>query len=166
MKKLVCVLCLFSLIMLTACDPSIYKVEEYNLEGVISVELIEYDNPNQKQFASWVPNHFSNLLPFELDKARVLQTLDNAALPEFISAFNECEILHTYYAYNSPKDMCIRLNCDDGRFLIVWANYNCDSYAGYIGEYLADGSVYSFWGCFCSLDDYVQLVNNYFNYII
>jgi hypothetical protein len=64
--------------------------------------------------------------------------------------------------YDSPKDICIRLNYSNGNFLIIWANYIEDSYAGYIGEYLSDGTVFSFWGSFSSLMDFEELVNQYF----
>ena len=43
------------------------------------------------------------------------------------------KVLYKYYAYNSPKDICIRLNYEKGNFLIVWANYAENSYVGYIG---------------------------------
>ena len=82
---------------------------------------------------------------------------------KFLSSFKETDILHTYYAYDSPRDICIKLSYDNGNFLIIWANYKEGSYAGYIGEYLHDGSVLSFWGSFSSITYYEELVGNYFS---
>ena len=103
-------------------------------------------------------------LPFDTDKASVVESLPTEKIPEFLDAFSKTDILHTYYAYNSPKDICIRLNYENGDFLIIWADYARGSFGGYIGEYSANGEVLSFWGSFSALDYYEELVNNYFDY--
>ena len=147
-----------------ACDPGTFYITDDYLQGITYVELINYDNPNQKHFTSWVPNHFDNLLPFDLSKATTLERLEESKTENFLTDFQEkTDILHTYYAYNSPKGLCIKVNYENGNFLIIWANYKQNSFAGYIGEYLPDGSVLSFWGSFSSLDNYEYLVNTYFN---
>ena len=147
-----------------ACDPGSFTIDRRSLNNVVSVELIEYTNPNQKHFFSWVPDQFDELLPFVPANATVLECLPSDKIPDFLDAFSETDILHTYYAYNSPKDVCIKLNYENGNFLIIWANYMDNSFAGYIGEYSSDGTVLSFWGCFSSVYYYKDLVNQYFNY--
>ena len=149
-------------LLLGACDPGFYTVDQEELKQVVSVELIQYGNPEQKHFSSWVPDQFKKLVSFDAEKATVLETLPADKIPEFLDAFSEAEILHTYYAYNSPRDICLRLNYENGDFLIAWANYAEGSYAGYIGEYSSSGTVLSFWGSFCSLPEYKSLVNDYF----
>ena len=134
------------------------------LEDVISIELIQYDNAEHNHFASWVPDHFDKLLPFDTANATVLETLPTEKISEFCDAFLKTDILDTYYAYNSPKDVCIRLNYANGNFLIIWANYIENSYSGYIGEYASDGTVLSFWGSFSALRYYTDLVEQYFDY--
>lgn len=165
MKKLfaimVAVIICFSL---CACDPGSFSINSESLNDVVSVELVEYTNPNQKQFSSWVPDHFKKLLPFVPANATILECLPSDMIPDFIDAFSKTDILHTYYAYNSPKDICIRLNYENGNFLIIWANYMDDTYAGYIGEYSPDGTVLSFWGSFSSLSYYKDLINQHFTY--
>lgn len=159
---------LISLVMicclLCACDPAIHTADQSSLSQVVSIELIQYDNTNQKHFASWVPDQFYRLMSFDLDKLTVLEILPAEKNHEFLEMFLKAEILSEYYAYNSPKDVCIRLNYQNGNFLILWADYDRPSYAGYIGEYDSSGNVLSFWGSFCALEDYKYLVNHFFTY--
>ena len=167
MKKILISLCfIIMLLSLSACDPASFRIHEDSLKGIVSIELIEYENPNQKHFVSWVPDHFDDLKSFNTTNVRVIETLQDEKKSEFLDAFMQTDILHTYYAYDSPAEVCIRLNYEGGNFLILWANYKDNSYAGYIGEYSADGSVLSFWGSFSALFYYQDLVNNFFVYNI
>ena len=167
MKKLkLFVVILLVFCFLCACDPATYVIDWSTLDNVVSVELIEYKNLNQKHFTSWVPDQFNELVPFYSANATVLETLPEEKIPDFLNAFSETDILHTYYAYDSPKDICLRLNYENGDFLIIWANYTEDRFAGYIGEYGADGTVLSFWGSFSALQYYEDLVEQYFDYTL
>lgn len=167
MKKIVCFLSLvITCCLLSSCDPGLRYIDPDVLNQVVSIELIEYENPNQKEFFTWVPDQFHKLVPFKTENATVIETLPSEKNAEFLEAFSNTDILHTYYAYNSPKDICLRLNYENGDFLIVWANYAEKSYAGYIGEYSSDGSVLSFWGSFSSLKSYEDLVNRYFTHTL
>ena len=164
MKKIIySLISLLLCITLCSCDPGIYVISDESLQGINNVELIEYDNPEQKHFNTWVSDQFDKLKSFKLDRYVVLETLPSDDIDEFLGSFKETDILHTYYAYDSPKDICIKLSYDNGNFLIIWANYKEGSYAGYIGEYLHDGSVLSFWGSFSSITYYEELVGNYFS---
>lgn len=151
---------------LCACDPATYVIDQSTLDNVVSVELIEYKNSEQKHFTSWVPDQFKELLPFNSNNATVIETLPEEKLPDFLDAFLKTDILHTYYAYDSPKGICLRLNYENGDFLIIWANYAEDRFAGYIGEYCADGTVLSFWGSFSALRYYEDLVEQFFDYTL
>ncbi len=167
MKKIAClVLLVIICCSLCACDPRQYTIDQNTLDNVISIELIQYENPKQKEFATWVPNQFYRLASFVPANATVIETLPSEKNAEFLQAFSKTYILHTYYAYNSPKDICLRLNYKNGDFLIVWANYAESSYAGYIGEYSSDGTVLSFWGSFGSLIQYENLVNQFFTHTL
>ena len=146
----------------TACDPGTFVITPQSLEGVVRIQLIDYENPNQDHFISWVPNHFGDLLPYDSTQETVVEELPEEKIDDFLNSFSQTDILNTYYAYNSPKDMCIKLIYENGEFLIIWANYKIGSHAGYIGDYLPDGTVSYFWGCFSSLEYYEDLVNEYF----
>ena len=163
MKRIVCFVVLVALCcLLCACDPGYFSVDRDDLNDVISIELIKYENPNQKHFNTWVPDQYNRLVSLNLSNVKVLETLPAEKVAEFLDDFSKSDILHTYYAYDSPKDICIRLNYANGNFLIIWANYADSTYAGYIGEYSSDGIVLSFWGSFSALSYYVDLVNLYF----
>lgn len=152
---------LLSLLCLTACDPGHYRFSYLDLkDDVVSVDLIEYRNDNQKHFTSWVPNHYNELLPFEIENVTLLETLDVALLDTFLKQVCEYTILDHYYAYNSPKGTCIRLNHNNDDFTILWSPRG--RYAGYIGKYSQDGEVKDFYGCFQA--NYIDsLIDVYFN---
>lgn len=169
MKKVVC----FLMLALACCfwgscvyDPGRYSIDREALNKTKSIELIDYNNPEQKEFITWVPDQFDKLVAFDFSKVSVIETLAEEKINDFLDSFSKMHILHTYYAYNSPNDVCIKVNYENGEFLIIWANYKRGSFSGYIGEYSQDGKVLSFWGSFCALDDYKDLVNNYFSYSI
>ena len=165
MKKTVAIIVVMMICFtMCACDPGSFSIDREELNNIVSVELIEYANSNQKHFTSWVPDQFDKLLPFDSVNATTLEILSSEKISDFLDAFSKTDILHTYYAYNSPKDVCIKLNYESGNFLIIWANYSDNSYAGYIGEYSSDGDVLSFWGSFSALSYYKDLVNQYFTY--
>lgn len=168
MKKIICFICLMimSFTLLCACDPGTYKISSDSLKNVTCIELIDYKNPDQKHFSSWVPDHFDDLAPFDNSNVTVIEELKEEKLSEFLETFAQTDILHTYYAYDSPKDVCIRINYSNGNFLIIWADYKNNSFRGYIGEYLSNGSVLSFWGSFSGLMYYQNLVNDFFSYNI
>ena len=167
MKKIICFLCLIILTLsFGACDPGTLTIPPESLAEITSIELIEYTNPEQKHFHSWVPDHSDDLVPFDFSKMTVLETLPEERLTDFKDAFTQTDILNLYYAYDSPADVCIKANYSNGDFLIIWANYKRGSFGGYIGKFAQDGSVSSFWGCFSALFYYEDLVNNFFTYQI
>ncbi len=147
---------------LSACDPAYYCFTSEYLSDVTSIELINYDNPEQKEFMSWVPDHTSDLKSFDSSKMSCLETLDESKKTEFIDTLCEEEILGTYFAFDSPNGICIKLNYSNGDFLIIWSNYQENAHSGYIGKYSPDGEVSDFIGCFENLNSYLKLVNKYF----
>lgn len=151
----VCSLCVFA-----ACDPSTVYIEREDLAEVVSVELVNYDNPKQKHFFSWVPDHTADLKPLDVSKISVVETLDADKITDLLDTLSECPILDRYYAFDSPEGLCLKLTYQSGDFLII----NCygHSFAGYIGRFHANGEVAQFIGCFVSLACYETLVNDFF----
>ena len=73
MKKIFAIMiAVITCFSICSCDPSSFVVSRDSLDNVISVELIEYVNPNQKHFFTWVPNQFDDLLPFVPENATIL----------------------------------------------------------------------------------------------
>lgn len=138
----------------SACDPGTFYFTSEDFAEVISIELINYDNPEQKRFKSWVPDHTSDLKPFDENKMSRLEILDESKISDFVDYLCECFILDTFFAYDSPNGNCIRLNYSNGDFLIIWSSY--------IGKFTSDGKVSKFFGCLGDSEYYENLVNNYF----
>jgi hypothetical protein len=164
MKKVYALLLLIiSTLSLSACDPSpyLYDLDELNDE-IVSVELINYTNENQKSFMSWVPNHFSDLKPLDMSNITILETLSAEDLSSFTEELSEVYFLYEYYAYDSPKGISLKVNYSNGDFEILTSDYANGSFSGYVGRYNSEGEVVSFTGCFEGLPDFEHLVNSYF----
>ena len=145
-KRLALILCLALILTFPGCDPASFSFKSYGLEEkVVRVELVNYENPNQKSFVSWVPNHSKQLKPVDLSKITVVQELPAEQNQTFIKQLTEARILYKYYDTDSPKDLCIRLTFDNGEFLLI-----CDEKGsgGYIGSYSQEGKVLDFFGTF------------------
>ena len=150
-------LCLILIVLtLSSCDPHMYSTTEEFLKDVVSIELIRYNNPDQKDFISWVPDHSDDLVSFDNSKVEIIEELDNEKFDAFSTAFQSTEIMHTYYRCDSPDGVCIRVNYENGKFLIVGKDY--------VGYFLENGEVLAFEGCFSSRTYYTDLVNEFFEY--
>ena len=143
--------------ILTSCDPTTKNLGKYiEKEDIKTIEKINYDNNEQLEFVSWVPDHFSELKDFKVEQVEVIETLADD-MSSFIDELLNANILSTYYAYDSPSGICIRLNLNSDDFVIV----NCmeNSYKGYIGKYDSKGNVISFYGCFEAYSSFSNLIN-------
>lgn len=148
--------------VLMGCDPGSYSFNREELSDVVKIELINYDNPDQDSFFSWVPDHSSDLKSFDNSKMTILENLGENKISDFLDDLCEYDVLDTYYAYDSPKGICIKLSYPNGDFMIIWGDYLHKSFDGYIGKFYSDGEVAEFIGCFSSYSSYESLVNDYF----
>ncbi|MCL2529723.1 MAG: hypothetical protein FWE41_05270 [Coriobacteriia bacterium] len=164
MKKLVAIVLAGVLFLtLAACDPMPYSYDRNELQNsVVGIELIYYANPEQKRFKSWVPNHYSKLLPFDFAKMRHIKTLDKEHHNDFITQLSEASMLYRYYSFDSPNGFCIRLLYSNGDFEIITTDYTHDSFQGYAGRYNSEGKVVDFAGTFDWGKYYTDLVYDYF----
>ena len=133
-----------------------FAAKENGKIGINSLDLAKFYLENED-----LEINFEDLKPFNTAKATVIEILQEERKSDFLDAFMQTDILNKYYAYDSPVDICIRLNYENGNFLIIWSDYKKNSFAGYIGEYSADGTVLSFWGSFSSLSYYQQRCRKY-----
>ena len=160
MKKAIVSLLAVLLLILAGCDPGSFRFSKEELEEeVVKVDLIEYENADQKRFASWVPDHTKDLLPFNISEASVTKELPEGKMSPFLERLCKVRVLSTYYSVNSPKGTCLRLTYKDGSFLIL--NYTGVSY-GYIGRFSEDGKVLQFIGAFEQLSDFQDIVDEFF----
>ena len=158
MKKVTIIsLCLILIALtLSSCDPLRYSPTEEYLKDVVSIELIRYNNPDQKDFISWVPDHSGDLVSFDSSKVEIIEELDNEKFDDFATAFQSTEVFLDYYDFDSPNGVCIRVNYKNGEFLIIGRDY--------IGCFSKNGEVSEFWGCFSARMYYTDLVNEFFEY--
>ena len=160
MKKAAALLLVVLMLILAGCDPGSFRFKKEELEEqVVKVELIEYENAEQKKFVSWVPDHTKDLLPFEASKASVTKELPEGKTSPFLDRLCKVRVLYKYYGVNSPKGRCLRLTYKDGSFLIL--NYTGVSY-GYIGQFSEDGKVLQFIGAFENTSDFQKMVDEFF----
>lgn len=165
MKKITLLMGLLLLcLVFGACDPSSYQFDYQDLkDNTVTIELIHYDNPEQNSFISWIPNHSSALAPFQNSQVTVLETLDDEKKSDFLKQLAKADILSQYYAYDSPKGICIRLSYSNGDFLILHCNNEEKTFQGYIGKYSENGEVVDYIGTFSNYDSFESLIHNFFD---
>lgn len=157
MKKIVLVLVLvISVISLTACDPKHYffKYEELK-DKVVSIQLIEYDNPSVKKLPRTVESPYINCKwsrkpdpvetqPFDFTKVNVLGTLSEDKIDDFLQELSEIEFftIDTYYtgATDSANGITIILNYNDGNFLVLSADRISTPHSQFAALYDSDGN--------------------------
>ena len=134
---------------LAACDPSSYRFDrDQLLNNTTGIELINYDNPKQKQFNSWVPNHYSKLRPLKLENITILETMEDDTFNDIINQLSDIYFLYRYYAFDSPNGICIRMLYSNGDFDLISCDYQNNSFHGYVGRYDNNGKVVDFFGTF------------------
>ena len=154
-------------ILLTSCDPGGFRYNYDSLVNeIVSVELINYNNENQKEFMSWVPDHSKDLLAFNFDLMEKKEDLPKEKMTDFLLELSTTHILYKYYVYDSPKGICIKMNYKNGNFEIISCDYERSSYFSYIGTYNKEGEVLFYVGSFSNYEYFESLVNNYFEYQI
>ena len=131
-------------------------------ENVVSVELINYNNPDAKILTYHYGSQDSKLLSFVFEEMTVLEALDAEHFDDFFQQLSQVEILYEWYSYNSPKDICIRLVCENGDFEVLSCDYKNHSFYGYIGRYNTNGDVIEYIGTFEGLPDFENLINTFF----
>ena len=159
-KIIIPVICIILILILSACDPMMIKLEKSDLENkVVKVELIHYENPKQKKFASWIPDHSSQLKPLDFDNVTIIQELPYESISAFYDQISTAFIRSKYYIYDTPKGLCLRLTNKDGSFMI----YCCDSTSnGFLGIYSQEGEILEYIGAPDSYKEYVNLINVFF----
>ena len=158
------VLLIFITLMLSACDPVTPErihLQKDNLESKIKrIELVHYENPDQKRFKSYYKDHFKQLQSYDESNETILKELSAERIPDFLDRLSETDILSGSYDYDSPKCLCLKLVFSDDSYMIMSCKEK--SFIGYIGTYSATGEVVDFIGSFGSNKDWADLLNEYF----
>ena len=160
MKIIIVIMCL---LLMVACDPGGFRFDYSTLKNeVIKIELVKYNIQKQVTFSMWAFDQTEYLLNYEYKNEEKLEELDSDSIDDFLNELKDYDVLLSYFVYNTPKGLCIKMSYSNGDFEII----NCDSeppsFCGYIGRYSANGKVVSYTGCFSSYGYFANLVNNYF----
>ena len=97
-EKVFCgALAILSLTLFASCDPGhdYYDLEELKVR-VERVELVDYENPDRRRFFSWVPDHSEDLVPLDMSRLEIIETLDGARVGSFPEDLSLCTILSKY----------------------------------------------------------------------
>ena len=145
---------IIAMINLSACDPANYSYSYEDLKDSVSVvELIHYDNPD----AVTLFEERDKVIPFDFNKAEVIETLETGQIDDFLNDFSEILFLMYWRHSDSPNGTSIRIFYENGDFEIV--SYK----AVYAGKFDSDGNVKEFIGGLASRGSFISLVNTYFN---
>ena len=164
-KGSLCLFCIILMLMLTACDPPsppVYHFQNNELENkIVKVEMIHYENPDQKKFKSYYKDHFKQLPPFNESNVTILKELPAERISGFLDQLSKTDIFTELFFFDSPKCLCIKLTYNDGSYLIL--DGGDKSAIGYVGIYSSTGEVLEYVGSFRHFKDWPDLINKYFD---
>lgn len=154
MKKSLFLALVLTIFCLTACDPSQFRYNFDELkESVISVQLINYENPDAKEL--FEKRH--KVIPFDFAKMVLMETLATAQTEDFLQNFSKILFSERWRHYDSPNGVSLRLVYDNDDFEIVSQYHKF-----YAGSFYADGTVKRFIGGLSGTNDFVDLINQFF----
>ena len=126
MKKIQLLSLLLVSLVLFACEyigePAQHTYYYEDLaESVISIELINYNNPDAKTIRG-KPDIF---MPFDFDKMEIIEVLPEAKHEDFLKQFSDYSYWYFDKHLDSPKGLGIRLIHKNGNFdLVCRSNYS------------------------------------------
>lgn len=148
-----------SVMFLTACDPASYYYNLNELRAPVkTIELVNYDNPNQKSFGLWLIDHSKDLKPLDMSAIQTVATLQTEQIDNFMTDLSKQHIHYKDYEVDSPKGKCIRIVYEDDYFDMISCNKK-----QYIGTFTPNGEVEEFIGGFGAYNSYEYLLKTYFD---
>ena len=153
-------LVLFLCLGLAACDPGWYCYDYDKLvDGAISVELFEYDNPGVKRISNLVSNRW--LQGFDFEKMTVVETLPAEHFEDFLLDLSGVNLDNYWWMPDSPEGMCIRVIYENGEFEAF--SYPDLDIGGYAIRFDSKGKILAYTGRVTFRDEFVDLVSSYFD---
>ena len=139
------------MLIFIACEPAFAPIPFSELmDDLISVDLINYDNPDAKK----TRNH--PVKPFEFDRVFIIETLRTERTYDFINELSLCTPDSGLKHHDSPNGVSIRIHYSNGDFFIN--SLHCD----YVGFFYKNGQVRRFVGT--NKSDYLRrTANKYFD---
>ena len=146
-------------VLITSCEPVAYyfKNSERNDE-IISVELISYTDDDLE-----VVESIDQIEDLKMDNIILLETLNQNDIEEFISDFSYIEFFQEYPHLNKPNGIGVKINYDNGDFVIMTDTFNSeDLYGGHAYMYNSDGIFFEYFGGNSWRQDFIDIINKYF----
>ena len=161
-KLFIFILFITFVLSLTACDHGYHLYHEYihKESNIISIELINYDNPVAQN------NPLEESL-FDLERLEILGTLSVDNIGGFLNKLSEIGGLTGRHkkVLNSPTGKGIRLIYQDGFFTLITVTVVEGKDCIFVGHYDADTKNAGKFGIYWQemIDDFKTLVNEYFS---
>lgn len=160
MKTYKIIIMLFSILpLLTACEPKMYFFDDnYLLEETVKIELIEYDTDDIDQIKSE-----DEILPYDFNNESIIDTLDINENSDIFQEISNIEFHRTVKYSRTPIGISLKITYRNGDFAVISSEL-IDN-INYGGAILFDssGSVIEFLGNFATRQQFVDLVNRYFD---
>lgn len=159
MKKMLVTLIVFFSIFLTSCEPESYFFKNNSRnDEVVSIELISYVSDEVA-----VIENIEEMLDIEISDIDQLEVLDVTENEEFITDFSNIEFFLGYSHLNLPDGIGVKINYNNGDFLIVTDSFNSEqSFGGNAVLYDSEGKFIQYYGSFSWKQDFEDLINSYF----
>lgn len=155
-------------ISLTACHPMGHYFDYEELKAaVVSVELINYDNPDSKR----INGLKEETKPFDFDKVEVLEVLAEEKIDDFLYALSDIEFFKMDYSNKKCNDsangVTIIVKYSSGDFLVldskeVRKNFFVAEYHNFIALYNSFGELKEHNLVWTDASFEVALVNRFF----
>ena len=160
MKTYKIIIMLFSILpLLMACEPEMYFFDDnYLLEETVKIELIEYDTDDIDQIKSE-----DEILPYDFNNETIIDTLDINENSDIFQEISNIEFHRTVKYSRTPIGISLKITYRNGDFAVISSEL-IDN-INYGGAILFDssGSVIEFLGNFATRQQFVDLVNRYFD---
>lgn len=163
-KSIALLLCLFVFISVIGCvsDPETYYFDYDELSNeIVSIDLIEYDNDLPQLLYGQ-----GEIKQFDYDKMNFLETLETEQIDSFITDLSNITWFlpadDISYA-DSPIGYCVKLNCENGNFIILSCPLIDKIGYSHIVRYDSSGDAIELIATCCCRGDFINLVNQYFN---
>lgn len=161
MKKLIVIPFLILLtVFLVSCEPNKYffKSNIRNNE-IVSIELILYSQDNVA-----VVNSTDEMLDFVFENMETLEILDSAKNENFIDEFSIIEFFQGYSHLNTPNGIGVKINYQNGDFLIVTDRIEDeDENGGDAILFNSDGIFLEYFGSISWIQTFTGLIDDYFD---
>jgi len=158
-KNIILLILMILSISLTACEPVKYFfATNPRNDEIVNVELISY-SPDEEA----VSESTEDMLDFDSYKMEILEVLDTTENEDFISDFSEIEFFQGYPHLNTPKGIGVKINYDNGDFVVVTISFFSDDSDG--GEailYNSEGVFLEHYGGLSWIPSFVDLIDEYF----